>query len=106
MGQPPESRFPRLLRHRCRPARVAPGDRSWSPLRAKTTVVTRIVTADGDLPEAQAGEAVTLTLADEVDVARGDVIAPPDKRPEVVDQFAAHVIWMAEEPHAARAART
>jgi bifunctional enzyme CysN/CysC len=60
--------------------------------------ITRIVTADGDLPEAQAGDAVTLVLADEVDIARGDVLARPEARPEVVDQFAAHLLWMAEEP--------
>ena len=59
--------------------------------------VARIVTADGDLPEARAGEAVTLVLEDEVDIARGDVLAKPETRPEVVDQFAAHVLWMAEE---------
>ena len=41
---------------------------------------------------------MTLTLADEVDVARGDVFAHPDARPEVADQFAAHVIWMSAEP--------
>ena len=49
-------------------------------------------------PKPSAGDAVTLTLADEVDVARGDVLAPPTARPEVADQFAAHVLWMAEEP--------
>jgi bifunctional enzyme CysN/CysC len=59
--------------------------------------ITRIVTADGDLPEARAGDAVTLVLGDEVDVARGDVLARPETRPEVVDQFAAHLLWMAED---------
>jgi bifunctional enzyme CysN/CysC len=63
----------------------------------KESVVKRIVTADGDLPEAKAGDAVTLTLADEIDVARGDVLSKPDTRPAVVDQFAAHVLWMSEE---------
>src|SRR5579862_7702306 len=60
--------------------------------------VTRIVTADGDLPDARAGDAVTLVLADEVDIARGDVLARAEARPEVVDQFAAHVLWMTEDP--------
>src|ERR1700735_5031586 len=64
----------------------------------KESRITRIVTADGDLPEAQAGDAVTLVLADEVDIARGDVLSRPEARPEVVDQFAAHLLWMAEEP--------
>ena len=63
----------------------------------KESRLARIVTADGDLPEARAGDAVTLVLADEVDIARGDVLARPEARPEVVDQFAAHVLWMAED---------
>ena len=47
---------------------------------------------------AEAGDAVTITLADEVDIARGDVLVSPKARPEVSDQFAAHVIWMSDEP--------
>src|SRR6201999_280093 len=50
------------------------------------------------LAEAKAGDAVTLTLADEVDIARGDLLVPPTARPEVADQFAANVIWMGDEP--------
>jgi bifunctional enzyme CysN/CysC len=57
----------------------------------------RIVTIDGDLAEAVARDAVTLTLADEVDISRGDVLAAPDARPDVSEQFAAHLLWMAEE---------
>jgi bifunctional enzyme CysN/CysC len=60
--------------------------------------VTRIVTADGDLPEAVAGQAVTLTLTDEIDIARGDVLVAPSARPETTDQFAADMIWMGNEP--------
>jgi bifunctional enzyme CysN/CysC len=52
---------------------------------------------DGDLPEAVAGDAVTLTLADEVDISRGDVLADPQARPTLSDQFAAHLLWMADE---------
>ncbi len=48
-------------------------------------------------PEAVAGDAVTLTLADEVDISRGDVLAAPEARPDVSDQFAAHLLWMADE---------
>ena len=73
------------------------GDKIVVAASGKESVVTRIVTADGDLPEARAGDAVTLTLADEIDVARGDVLAKPESRPEVVDQFAAHVLWMSDE---------
>jgi bifunctional enzyme CysN/CysC len=64
----------------------------------KQSVVTRILSAGREADEAEAGEAVTLTLADEIDIARGDVLARPDARPEVADQFTAHVIWMSGEP--------
>jgi bifunctional enzyme CysN/CysC len=76
---------------------IRSGDTIVVAASGKESRVTRIVTADGDLPEARAGEAVTLVLADEVDIARGDVLAPPESRPEVVDQFAAHILWMAED---------
>ena len=52
---------------------------------------------DGDLDEAVAGQSVTLTLADEVDCSRGDVIAAADAPPQVADQFQATIVWMAEE---------
>ena len=52
---------------------------------------------DGDLPEAVAGQAVTLTLADEVDISRGDILCAANARAEVSDQIAAHLLWMAEE---------
>ncbi|MGN6515184.1 MAG: adenylyl-sulfate kinase, partial [Rhizomicrobium sp.] len=63
----------------------------------RTSSVSRVVTMDGDLAEAVAGQAVTLVLADEIDISRGDVLAPAALRPEVSDQFAASLIWMAEE---------
>ncbi|HEY0301479.1 MAG TPA: adenylyl-sulfate kinase, partial [Rhizomicrobium sp.] len=56
-----------------------------------------IVTMDGDLAEAAAGAAVTLVLADEVDISRGDVLSAPTARPDVSEQFAAHLLWMAED---------
>jgi len=77
--------------------RVVPGDHIVVASSGRTTQVLRIVTMDGDLDEAGAGQAVTLTLADEVDISRGDVLAPVSRRPEVSDQFAAHMLWMAEE---------
>ncbi|WP_407158748.1 sulfate adenylyltransferase subunit CysN [Bradyrhizobium sp. STM 3557] len=58
--------------------------------------VRQLVTFDGPLDEARAGDAVTIVLEDEIDVARGDLMAAPQARPEVSDQFAAHVIWMSE----------
>jgi len=73
------------------------GDRLVVAASGKDATLTRIVTADGDVPAARAGDAVTLTLSEEIDVARGDVLAHADSRPEVVDQFAAHVLWMAED---------
>ena len=60
--------------------------------------VIRIVTADGDLPEAHAGQAVTLTLDREVDISRGDVIADAARPTSEADQFAAHLLWMGDEP--------
>jgi bifunctional enzyme CysN/CysC len=59
--------------------------------------IERIVTADGDLAEATAGQAVTLTLDREVDVSRGDVIADATRPAPVADQFAAHLLWMGDE---------
>ena len=76
---------------------VKPGDTVVVAKSGKTSKVTRIVTQDGDLDEAVAGDAITLTLADEVDISRGDVLAAPDARPAVSGQFAAHLLWMTEE---------
>ncbi|HET9732336.1 MAG TPA: sulfate adenylyltransferase subunit CysN [Acidimicrobiales bacterium] len=76
---------------------VAPGDRIRVAPSGLESSVARVVTYDGDLPEAVAGQSVTLTLTDEIDVSRGDVIAAADAPPGVADQFEAHVIWMAQE---------
>ncbi len=76
---------------------VAPGDRVVVARTGQAAKVARIVTMDGDLPVAPSGSAVTLTLDREIDVSRGDVLSPPDKRPEVSDQIAAHLIWMTDE---------
>jgi len=59
--------------------------------------VARIVTQGGDLDHAVAGQAVTLTLADEVDVSRGDMLSAPQAPATVADQLQAHVVWMAAE---------
>ena len=77
--------------------RVKPGDIIAVAKSGRTSKIARIVTLDGDRPEAIAGDAVTLTLADEVDISRGDVLCDAQARPEVSDQFAAHLLWMAEE---------
>ena len=62
----------------------------------RTTRIERIVTADGDLEQAVAGQSVTVTFTHEVDCSRGDVIAAADAPPEVADQFEATVVWMDE----------
>ncbi|WP_295408014.1 sulfate adenylyltransferase subunit CysN [uncultured Thiocystis sp.] len=78
--------------------RVRPGDAVRILPGSQTSTVARIVTMDGDLDEASAGQSVTLTLADEIDCSRGQVIAIADQPPEVADQFEATLVWMADEP--------
>jgi len=63
----------------------------------QTARVSRIVTMDGDLPEAQQGMSVTLTLDREIDASRGDIIGLANRPPEISDQFEATIIWMGEE---------
>ncbi|MDB5736603.1 MAG: adenylyltransferase, partial [Sphingomonas bacterium] len=76
---------------------VRPGDAIRVLPSGKTSTIARIVTQDGDLDRAVAGQSVTLTLADEVDCSRGDVIAAADAPPQVADQFEATIVWMADE---------
>jgi len=76
---------------------IRPGDQVIALPSAKTSKVARIVTHDGDLDKAVAGQAVTITLEDEIDISRGDVLAAAEARPEVTDQFQAHVFWMSDE---------
>jgi len=76
--------------------RVRPGDEVIALPSGVRSKVARIVTHDGDLAEAVAGQAVTLTLEDEIDVSRGDVLCAADAPAGVTDQFAAHVLWMNE----------
>jgi bifunctional enzyme CysN/CysC len=75
-----------------------PGDEVVLPSSGQKSTVARIVTMDGDLPEAVAGQAVTLTLNDQIDVSHGDLLADPLARPVHADQFQAHLVWMHEEP--------
>ncbi|MDB5678152.1 sulfate adenylyltransferase subunit CysN [Sphingomonas bacterium] len=77
---------------------IAPGDAIRVLPSGRTSTVARIVTADGDLDVAVAGQSVTLTLADEIDCSRGDVIAAAADPPQVADQFEATIVWMADEP--------
>ncbi|MBV6448842.1 sulfate adenylyltransferase subunit CysN [Nitrosomonas sp.] len=64
----------------------------------KESRVARIVTQDGDLDRAVCGQSITLTLTDEIDISRGDVLATTDSPPGVANQFAATVVWMIDEP--------
>jgi bifunctional enzyme CysN/CysC len=77
---------------------VRPGDPVVVPSSGQTSTVERIVTFDGDVDYAVAGQAVTLTLQDEIDVSRGELLSDPRTRPVTADQFEAKLIWMHEEP--------
>jgi bifunctional enzyme CysN/CysC len=77
---------------------VKPGDAIRVLPSGATSKVARIVTLDGDLDVAVAGQSVTLTLEDEIDCSRGDVIAASAAPPEVADQFETTLVWMAEAP--------
>ena len=76
---------------------VRPGDKIKALPSGRESTVERIVTFRGDLDEAVAGQSVTLTLADEIDVSRGDVLATSDNPPAVADQFEATVVWFDDE---------
>ncbi|MBK5911557.1 adenylyl-sulfate kinase [Rhodothalassium salexigens] len=73
---------------------IRPGDPIAVLPSGKTSTVERIVTMDGDLDRAVPGQAVTLTLADEIDISRGDILCRPEERPGVADQFEAKLVWM------------
>jgi bifunctional enzyme CysN/CysC len=77
---------------------VRPGDTIRVLPSGRTSTVSRIVTLGADLDVAVAGQSVTITLADELDCSRGDVLATADDAPEVADQFEATLVWMADEP--------
>ena len=68
------------------------------PRTGVRTKITRIVTMDGELESASAADAVTVVLADAVDVSRGDIISSTDKPPQRADAFATHLVWMSESP--------
>ena len=76
---------------------IAPGDPVLVMGSGRTSRVREIVTYDGALARAEAGDAVTLTLADEIDIARGDLLVAPDAKAEFADQFAATIIWFSDD---------
>ncbi|MGF6373898.1 bifunctional enzyme CysN/CysC [Paraburkholderia sp. RAU6.4a] len=77
---------------------VRVGQRIQVQPSGRESTVARIVTADGDLDEAFAEQSVTLLLADEVDVCRGDLISTADSPAQVADQFEATLVWMSDQP--------
>jgi bifunctional enzyme CysN/CysC len=78
--------------------KIVPGTAIRALPSGKTSKVERIVTYDGDLTEATSGQAITLTLTDEIDISRGDVISAANAPAEVSDQFEVDVLWMGAEP--------
>jgi bifunctional enzyme CysN/CysC len=76
---------------------VEPGDQIRVLPSGKTSTITRVVSYDGDLEEAVAGQSVTVCFADEIDCSRGSVISVADNPPQTADQFEATVVWLADE---------
>jgi bifunctional enzyme CysN/CysC len=77
---------------------VRKGDEVIALPSGKGSKVKSIVTFEGELEQAGPGQAITITLEDEIDVSRGDMLVHADNRPQVVDSFDAMLVWMAEEP--------
>nr|MBO2509698.1 bifunctional sulfate adenylyltransferase subunit 1/adenylylsulfate kinase [Gammaproteobacteria bacterium] len=77
---------------------VRKGDEIAALPSGKTSRIKSIVTYEGELEQAGPGQAITLTLEDEIDVSRGDMLVHADNRPLVTDSFEAMLVWMAEEP--------
>jgi bifunctional enzyme CysN/CysC len=78
--------------------RIAAGDKVTVAKSGIQSVVKEIVTQDGSLAEAVEGQAITIVLADQVDISRGDMLVDPAHRPHVADQFQAHLIWFDAQP--------
>jgi bifunctional enzyme CysN/CysC len=76
---------------------IAPGDRVKALPSGRESTVDRIVTMTGDLARAVAGQSVTITLKDEIDISRGDVLCVAGAPPEVADQFESTIVWMDDE---------
>ncbi|MBR7888480.1 sulfate adenylyltransferase subunit CysN [Marinomonas sp. A79] len=78
--------------------RVQPGDTVVALPSGKTSKVERIVTYDGDLAMAKAGQAITITLEDEIDISRGGMLSHVGQAPQIASTLRASVVWMAEHP--------
>ena len=75
---------------------VRPGDEVVVLPSGRLSRVTAVIGGGGEVAAAESGETVTVTLADEIDAVRGDMLAAPRDRPQVADQFAAHIVWMSD----------
>ena len=82
--------------------KVRKGDPIVVANSGRSSRVKEIVTFDGSIEAAAKGDAITLVLSDELDISRGEILASPTARPEVSEQFAAHVIWMDQRPLVSR----
>ncbi|WP_369808247.1 EF-Tu/IF-2/RF-3 family GTPase, partial [Oleiphilus sp. HI0123] len=76
---------------------VKPGDKITALPSGKSSTVKEVVTFEGSLDEGFAGQAVTLTLNDEIDISRGDMIVQSDNHPTVSSAVKAHIVWMSED---------
>jgi bifunctional enzyme CysN/CysC len=76
---------------------IKAGDPVTVAASGQSSRVKELLTYEGPQPSAETGDAITITLADEIDIARGDLLVSPISGPEVSDQFAAHIIWMSDQ---------
>jgi bifunctional enzyme CysN/CysC len=77
---------------------IREGDKITVAKSGQQSIVKEIVTHDGNLKKAEEGQAVTIVLADQIDISRGDMLVDPEQRPNVADQFQAHIIWFDAQP--------
>lgn len=75
---------------------ISPGEHVTVCSSGKTSKIAKIVTMDGELPQAVAGQAVTLCLTDEIDISRGDLLAGTESKPYYIDRFKAKLVWLHE----------
>ena len=76
---------------------IAVGDSVTALPSGKSSTVKSIVTFDGELNAAHQDQAVTLTLADEIDISRGDILVASAQQPQLSDSLVANVVWMSEQ---------
>src|SRR5690554_3960635 len=77
---------------------IRPGDKVMALPSRRTSTIKEVVTFDGNLDEAYIDQAVTLTLEDEIDISRGDMLVKPEDEPEVGNRFTANLVWMTDAP--------